>query len=1372
MKRTVKPKKELTEKIKKPMTRLEKAEKRRRGNRADESEATGKSDPQGSERLGGYIERGEAERRLLESNERMVNILESISDGFFSLDNQMVVTFYNRAAEHLLGRARAHVLGKKLSDAFPEAKGSIFERNYAEAIRDKKPMTFEVHFNVKPFENWYQVRVFPFKDGISVYFQVTTERKEVERKLAHLASFPELNPNPVVEVSSDGCVHYLNPAAQKLFPDLQEMGRRHEWLADLNTIGSLSKDKEKTFYVREIHTNGVWFEQFFSFVHEQDRIRIYGRDITERKRAEQALEAARTKAVQEKNRLETVMEALSVGVSILDAQGGIIQCNSTFETIWGDPRPTARTVSDYAAYKAWWADTGKPVQPDEWASARAVQKGETVIGQLMEIERFDGTRRFVMNSGAPIRNADNDIVGSAVVIQDITGQKQAEEALKKARERFELLSETASRLLATDKPQEILNELCQKVMAHLDCHAFFNYLVDEGKECLHLNAYSGIPEETAKEIEWLEYGVAVCGCAARDASRIVCENIPTTPDPRTELVKSLGIKAYACHPLLSAGRVIGTLSFGTQSKLGFTQDELALMKTVADQVAVKMEHMRLIEALRKSRDELEIRVQERTAELSTAYQKLKEQSKILEAFFSSTVTPLVFLDRNFNYVRVNDAYAKACQREVSEFLGHNYFKFYPSGAKKQFEQVVETRKPCQAVARPFIFPDHPEWGTSYWDWTLTPILDDTGEVEFLVFSSEDVTARKRAQDTVEAERRRFNDVMEILPAYLVLLTPDYHVRFANRFFRERFGESHGRRCFEYLFGRSEPCEPCESYTPLKTQASHKWDWTGPDGRSYHVFDFPFTDTDGSAVILEMGIDVTERMQAEEALKTSSLYARSLIEASLDPLVTISADGKVTDVNRATELVTGVSRENLIGSDFSTYFTEPEKARVGYETVFSKGSVRDYPLAIRHMSGAITDVLYNATIYKNEAGQVQGVFAAARDITEQKKAEKALKGAEERLRQMQKMEALGTLAGGIAHDFNNILMPIVINTELALFDVPSETPVAKSLQIVLNAANRGKEMVKQITTFSRMKEQERKPIKIAAVVKEALAFLKSSFPKHIEIQDEIKAESSMVASDPTQIHQVLMNLCGNAADAMREKGGLLRVTLEEIAINESMVFLEPGLKVGPYVQLTVSDTGTGMPPDVMEKVFDPFFTTKDPVGGTGMGLAVVHGIVKNHSGVVRVSSEVGKGSVFTVYLPRVKADSVKDSSDESPIAIGNETILVVDDEEYQVQSMRDMLERLGYRVSGTTRSLEALELFRKQPGYFDLVITDEVMPGITGSKLAEELLKIRPDLPIILSTGYSETINRDKAREIGIRELMMKPFGVREVSAAIRRVLKR
>jgi PAS domain S-box-containing protein len=289
------------------------------------------------------------------------------------------------------------------------------------------------------------------------------------------------------------------------------------------------------------------------------------------------------------------------------------------------------------------------------------------------------------------------------------------------------------------------------------------------------------------------------------------------------------------------------------------------------------------EALRRSRDELEMRVQERTTELVKLNEALQaeiaerkraekiliEQSRILEAFFTSTITPLVFLDRDFNFVRVNKAYAKACQRDISEFPGHNHFEFYPSDAKPIFEEVAETKVPYQAIARPFTFPDHPEWGITYWDWTLTPILDNAGEVEFLVFSLNDVTERKRA---------------------------------------------------------------------------------------------------------------------EEELRDISLYARSLIEASLDPLVTISANGKIMDVNSATELVTGLSRDRLIGSDFSDYFTEPEKAREGYKKVFLEGSVLDYPLAIRHTSGKVTDVLYNATVYRSEAGEVQGIFAAARDITEQKEAE--------------------------------------------------------------------------------------------------------------------------------------------------------------------------------------------------------------------------------------------------------------------------------------------------------------------------------------------------------------------------------------------------
>jgi PAS domain S-box-containing protein len=247
----------------------------------------------------------------------------------------------------------------------------------------------------------------------------------------------------------------------------------------------------------------------------------------------------------------------------------------------------------------------------------------------------------------------------------------------------------------------------------------------------------------------------------------------------------------------------------------------------------------------------------------------------------------------------------------------------------------------------------------------------------------------KTTEALRAEQQRFRDVLDVLPAYVVLLTQDYHVPFANRFFRERFGESHGQRCYEYLFHRNAPCETCETFTVLKTKTPHRWEWIGPDGRNYDVHDFPFTDADGSMLILEMGIDVTERKRAEAAVRAVGAYNRRLIEASLDPLVTIGPDGKITDVNAATEQTTGVPRDELIGSDFTDYFTEPQQAEAGYQRVLAEGQVRDYPLTIRHVSGQTTDVLYNASVYRDDAGQVVGVFAAARDVTERKRAEAEL-----------------------------------------------------------------------------------------------------------------------------------------------------------------------------------------------------------------------------------------------------------------------------------------------------------------------------------------------------------------------------------------------
>ena len=367
-------------------------------------------------------------------------------------------------------------------------------------------------------------------------------------------------------------------------------------------------------------------------------------DVHDRKQAEEEREIARIEAINEKNRLEALIKTLPVGVALVDTEGGTIQSNDMFERLWGGQRPETRSVDDYNKYKAWWIDSGRQVQPDEWASARAVKKGETVTGQLMKIERFDGTTAFVMNSAVPIHDFDGRITGSAVAILDITERIEAEEALRQNEARFRLLSDTAGSLLATDDPQGLINELCRDVMEHLDCQAFFNFMVDESAGRLRLNACAGIPEEEVRKLEWLDYGVAVCGCVARDKARIIAEDIFHTPDVRTELVRSYGIQAYCCHPLKAQDRLIGTLSFGTKTRARFTPEEVELMRTVADQVAVALQRVlaqqelrKSEEALRLANEQLEQRVRERTTELMLLLEDLEKSRDDLRKLASELI---------------------------------------------------------------------------------------------------------------------------------------------------------------------------------------------------------------------------------------------------------------------------------------------------------------------------------------------------------------------------------------------------------------------------------------------------------------------------------------------------------------------------------------------------------------------------------------------------------------------------------------------------------------------------------------------------------------------------------------------------------------
>jgi len=369
-----------------------------------------------------------------------------------------------------------------------------------------------------------------------------------------------------------------------------------------------------------------------------------------------------------------------------------------------------------------------------------------------------------------------------------------------------------------------------------------------------------------------------------------------------------------------------------------------------------------------------------------------------------------------------------------------------------------------------------------------------------------------------------------------------------------------------------------------------------------------------------------------------------------------------------------------------------------------------------------------------------------------------------------MESIGTLAGGIAHDFNNILGIIVGNTQLAMDDIPEWHSARRNLKEILTSSIRARDIVKQILTFSRQSPQEMKPVRISPIIKESLKLLRSSIPTTIEIHQNISSDSDTVLANPVQINQVILNLCINAVHAMGEKRGVLEVGLQDVELDSGDPIQYHDLSSGKYIRLTVSDTGHGIEPKILKRIFDPYFTTKGIGEGSGMGLSVVHGIVKSHGGCVTVNSEPGKGAVFHVLFPCVEDKPEPEADISVRIPRGREKILFVDDEKAMIDIIQPMIERLGYEVAARTSSIEGLEVFRANPDRFDLVITDFTMPNMTGMELAKELFKLRSDLPVILCTGYSEHINEEKAKRSGIRAFMAKPFVLSEFASTIRRVL--
>ena len=426
--------------------------------------------------------------------------------------------------------------------------------------------------------------------------------------------------------------------------------------------------------------------------------------------------------------------------------------------------------------------------------------------------------------------------------------------------------------------------------------------------------------------------------------------------------------------------------------------------------------------------------------------------------------------------------------------------------------------------------------------------------------------------------------------------------------------------------------------------------------------------------------------------------------------------------------------------------------------------------VQHRSGEYRYVENIGIVLPGEDGRAYRLLGTIKDITARVHADEDRHRAELEMQHSQRLESLGVLAGGIAHDFNNILAAIIGLTDMALQDIPKNSPTHADLKESLQAAHRAKDLVKQILMFSRQSGEERAPLYLHIIVREALKLLRATIPATIEIIDSVDVHSGAVMANTAQMHQVIMNYCTNAVQAMAGRWGRLEVRLTDMLVDERLAVAHPKLRPGPYVRLSVIDTGHGMEPQVLRRIFDPFFTTKGPGEGTGMGLAVVHGIVTNHGGIIVVESIPGKGSTFHTYLPRVNDVVLPEESHAESMPRGTERILFADDEEVVMRFCESMLPRLGYEVTFCLDGDEALEVFQKNPTGFDLVITDQLMPRMTGDVLASEIRKIRPEIPILLFTGFSDRLTDQKIRAAGIKDVILKPVIASDLAKRIRQVL--
>ncbi|MDQ5987606.1 MAG: Sensor histidine kinase RcsC [Syntrophus sp. SKADARSKE-3] len=1299
-------------------------------------------------------ERKQFQQRLHESEQFFRSIVDNSYAGIYVADDNFKFTYVNDKLCEITGYTREELMATDFRRLIgEESLPLITDRYIRRRLGENVPLLYEfvgIHKNGERHLLESSATVAKFADGsVRTIGQIMdiTDRKWAEESLREsekkFREISELMPQILFEIDTTGKLMFVNNAGYSLLgftkEDIEsglnvfnlvpeeEMPRLLENMAKAAdkglTVGNeySLKKKDGSYFTALIYSSAIRGND-----NKLDGFRGIVVDITERRKAEVAIRSS-------EKLYRSVIENIPDVFYRSDDHGRLLMVSPSGAQLFGFD-----CVEDMIGLTldSFWADP----KDHERLTAEICKNGSVKDFEGL-LKKKDGTVFYASFTTHFYRNEDGKILGTEGIIRDITDRKRAEDALKESEERYRILIETSPDPI-------VMYDINGRILA-ANMQAAKSYGVSSVKEYIEevKTIFSVLTDEDKKLAAANMQIILAGGDSRRNEYQIkIWDGLIRDVEINSSVVRNV---------------------FGEQAVF------ISVIRDITD---------------RKQSDKMMIA--QRDMAIGLAKETSLQESL---ALCLDTAIDVTGFDSGGIYLRdhISRGLHLSCYQGISESFVNAVQHYSPDSYRGKLvmegspiyiegtNQLIEydgydmiQEGICSAAMIPIRSKDEVIGNLNVASHSLDNIPQGIRNAFETIASQIGILLAKiKVEEELRESEEKFRDLAEksVVGIYLV---QDNLFKYVNA----EFADILGYRA-EEIIDRLGPKDVIYIEDLPNVEENLRKRITGElkslrygfriltkNGQiRYAEVHSSRTFYQGNPAVIGTLLDITDRQTAEEDLRRLSIA----IEQAAEDIIITDPEGIIQYVNPSFEKITGYSKIEAIGKNprfLKSGVHEHAFYQHLWETIKS-GNVWSGRITNRCKDGQLIEEDATISPLLSSQGNLTGYVALKRDVTETVKLET-------HLRQAQKMEAIGTLAGGIAHDFNNILSAIMGYTDMAIRISDDNDKLKYYLKQVFKAGERARDLVKQILTFSRQREELLSPLSVGPIIKEVLKFLKASLPSTIQIQHNIHANPDMVLADPTQIHQILMNLCTNAAYAMRERTGVMNISLTSVDINPGDVITTSDLVPGKYLKLTITDTGVGMDALTIERIFDPFFTTKRSGEGTGLGLSVVHGIVKRWGGTITVKSELGKGSEFDVYLPLfMGTESHKEvKTEDSSILGGKECILFVDDEEMIVELSEITLIRLGYEVVGLRSSLEALELFRTHPERFDLVVTDITMPKMTGIELTQELLHIRPDLPVIGCTGFSEMIDPEKAVQLGMKALIMKPIIQSQLAVVVRRTL--